>query len=120
VGLTGEIRSSLLFRWMVPSDFWHRQRRMGRHFGPGELEGYYADLIENTNTDRTRVSPIGVPLVRLRAGSYALHPVTVCQVALGWYERWLDCRSHETLDRFLQLADWLVQNQTMRPGVGGV
>lgn len=115
-----ELRCSRVFEWAIPRDFWHGPRRVGRHFAAGALGGYYEDLIHKTYTGREQLSREGVPLVKLGSGSYALHPVTVCQVALGWYERWLDHHYEADLSRFLVLADWLVRNQAMRDGIGGV
>lgn len=44
----------------------------------------------------------------------------MCQTALGWYEQWLDDPLEGSLLRFLELADWLINNQIVQPELGGV
>lgn len=109
-----------MLRRTVPQDFWHGDREVGRNFTAGQIGGYYNDLTAKAQPFSGPQSPLGVPLERLRPGSYALHPVTVCQVALGWHERWISEKSDGHLEQFLMLTDWLVHNQCSRFGVGGV
>lgn len=110
-----------MLRVLRQSDFWHGDRRVGRHIAPGELRGYYNDLTAKTLPYSGPTSYLGVPLVPLgKRRGFALHPVTVCQVALGWHERWLDEESEFALRRFLQLANWLVDHQTCDGNVKGI
>lgn len=105
----------------IPRDFWHGYRRVGSQFTPGVVRGYYCDLTGKTHSYSGSTSSDGVPLVSLGLNKgYTLHPVTVCQVALGWHERWLRERSESCGVRFLSLVDWLVENQVSHPRLGGI
>jgi heparosan-N-sulfate-glucuronate 5-epimerase len=50
---------------------------------------------------------------------YQVHPVTVCQVALGWDQQWHRNNDIEAKQMFMRYADWLVTNQRDEPR-GGV
>ena len=108
---------------LAQKDFWHGERKVGRNFVAGKLGGYYNDLTAKTMPYDGPRSAEGVPLVRVsdsRKRRFVLHPVTVCQVALGWHERWLQEQSDYALDGFLKLADWLVANQEAIKDMDGV
>jgi hypothetical protein len=107
-----------LRKLLSQEDFWHGQRRLSAHFHPGELAGYPMDLSAKTSAYDGPTGDLGIPLVDFGPSvGLRLHPVTVCQVALGWHERWLCERTEETRGRFLALADWLIAHQ--RPWAGG-
>jgi heparosan-N-sulfate-glucuronate 5-epimerase len=99
-------------RTLHQDDFWHGETRTSEHFRPGELAGYPDDLRPKTQPFSGPTNELGVPLADYgpKIGT-RLHPVTVCQVALGWHERWLHDKDRAHLDRFLALADWLIDNQ---------
>ena len=109
-----------MFRSWLQQDYWHGESSIGPNITPGILRGYYRDLRGKTFI-RTKIkSNQGIPLIRLQ-GKYILQPVTVCQVALGWYERWLDDDTFiYALDQFILLADWLVENSRFREHIGYV
>ncbi len=106
---------------LIPNDFWHSQRETGKHIEPGALSGYYLDLRTKTRTYNGKKSSSGIPLVWDGNNRvWVQHPVTVCQVALGWWDTWLDDGKEEDLDLFLKLAGWLVRNQQNDPQKGGI
>ena len=107
----------MLYKRFIPNDFWHGIKRMGQNIDSGGVSGYYTDLTPKTEPFNGPVSPEGIPLVKNKKGFY-LHPVTVCQVALGWHERWLQEQKEVCLANFLKLADWLVDNKVNRPNLG--
>jgi heparosan-N-sulfate-glucuronate 5-epimerase len=103
---------------LAQDDFWHGRPQGGRHFVPGHLAGYPTDLSAKTQQVDGPRNELGVPLFDGgRGAGYQLHPVTVCQVALGWHERWLAERQPEQLDQFLALGEWLIASQ--QPWAGG-
>jgi heparosan-N-sulfate-glucuronate 5-epimerase len=108
-----------MHKYFIPNDFWHGKKSPGAHWQPDRVAGYYTCLIHKTRPYGGPLSALGVPLVR-HSGQAYLHPVTVCQVALGWYERWLEEESESDLERFFGLADWLLENEVTRAEVGGV
>jgi hypothetical protein len=92
--------------------FWHGERRMGPVFRPGELAGYPIDLRAKACQFIGPTNEVGVPLADYGGEvGFRLHPVTVCQVALGWHDRWLVERDGNQLERFFSLADWLMRHQ---------
>jgi len=87
-------------------DYWHDLRRPNPLFRPGTLEGYPNDLTAKTRLDTLAVDAEGIPVRRNGTRWYA-HPVTVCQMALGFHDRWLASRSEGELAQFARLIDWL-------------
>jgi hypothetical protein len=110
--LIGRVRAAL-----HQDDYWHGERRVSAAFDPRALDGYPNDLSAKTRAASGPVNEVGVPLCDFGAAGYRLHPVTACQVALGWHERWLTERDSAHLARFFAIADWLVEHQ--RPWAGG-
>lgn len=105
----------------IPQDFWHGTKQLGKNFSPGTLSGYYSNLTHKTVPYHGKKSYEGVPLVYLGKNlGYLLHPVTVCQVALGWHERWLEEKSENAYQQFITLSNWLIENQVQDPLLGGI
>lgn len=106
---------------LLQNDYWHGDRQVGVNFTQGKIAGYYNDLKAKTQKFDGPCSIDGVPLVDSGSSNdFVLHPVTVCQVALGWHERWIEEGSDFALERFMVLATWLLNNQTDFHGVEGV
>ncbi len=109
-----------LFKSLLQRDYWHEESGIGPNITPERLGGYYRDLRKKTEMSGKVVSDLGVPLAKVQ-GKFMLQPVTVCQVALGWHERWIeDVSSDQALNRFLLLANWLVENSEDRNMLGRV
>jgi hypothetical protein len=97
--------------------YWHGERRIGPAFRPGQLAGYPIDLRAKTWSVAGPTNEVGVPLCDYGGEvGFRLHPATVCQVALGWHDRWLLEREEGQLARFLALADWLITHQSPNGG----
>jgi heparosan-N-sulfate-glucuronate 5-epimerase len=101
------------------NDFWHTKRILGRNIKPNTIGGYYLNLINKTAEYKGEKSDLGIPLVK-SGNKYYLHPVTVCQVALGYHDKWLEYDSSQCLDRFMELANWLVNHQEKKNNGRGV
>jgi heparosan-N-sulfate-glucuronate 5-epimerase len=107
-------------RALRQDDYWHGERVISSNYVPGQLAGYPNDLSAKTLPYPGPVNEVGVPLFDYGRGiGPRLHPVTLCQVALGWHERWLHESAPAHRVRFLRLADWLVEHQQPRRGGGG-
>jgi len=103
---------------LTQNDWWHGERRVSERFVPWQLAGYPLDLRAKTRPFDGPTSELGVPLVDFGGTvGFHVHPVTVCQVALGWHERWLADGERDARRRFLALADWLLDHQ--QPWHGG-
>jgi heparosan-N-sulfate-glucuronate 5-epimerase len=106
------VLTSWLRRTLKQEDYWHGERRIGPEFRPGELGGYPVDLSAKAREFIGRTNEVGVPLTDYGGAiGLRLQPVTVCQVALGWHDRWLAERNPQHLERFLAIADWLMKQQ---------
>jgi heparosan-N-sulfate-glucuronate 5-epimerase len=85
---------------------------LGRHIEPAGVAGYYCDLRHKAQ-DAARFAD-GMP--RDPLGRLLAWPIPVAQVALGHWE--LALEGHDTHDRFLALADWLLDHAV--PASGGL
>jgi hypothetical protein len=105
----------------IPKDFWHGVKEKGKNIIPGRLYGYYSDMTIKTKPYIGKKSNEGFPLVYDNSKKkYYLHPVTVCQVGLGWFDVWLTKNTEFSRSNFLKCADWLVQNQKSKSKIQGV
>jgi heparosan-N-sulfate-glucuronate 5-epimerase len=110
-----------IFNRLCGTDFWHGKRSIGSYIRDKELWGYYADLTAKTSSNRLSKSDLGIPLLWVKSrNAYALHPVTVCQAALGWHDRWIGSQKDGDLIEFKRLSQWLLDNREQRRGVGTV
>jgi hypothetical protein len=110
-----------LFFISIPKDFWHGIKGIGKNIISGKLYGYYSDLTLKTEPYFGKKSKEGFPLVYENSKKkYFLHPVTVCQVGLGWYDIWLSKKNELSRTNFLNCADWLVHNQKSHSKIQGI
>lgn len=104
----------------LPRDYWHVKEPLGQNFIRGILRGYYIDMREKARENQYHgPQKDSFPLRDQNREGLQLLPVTVTQLALGYYEFWLENQQKEHLGRFLQCADWLVENHTSCPGKMG-
>jgi heparosan-N-sulfate-glucuronate 5-epimerase len=92
----------------LPRDYWHVEEPVGTRFTPGVLGGYYIDL-------RGKLAPWRGPTrdgfpMHEQNRCLSLMPVTVTQIALAHYEDWLATRDDGSKARFIESANWLVDN----------
>jgi hypothetical protein len=85
---------------------------LGRHIDPAGLGGYYCDF--RHKAEHASRYPDGIP--RDGYGRRADWPIPVAQAALGFWELRLEGANVD--DRFLALADWLVEHAV--PAAGGL
>jgi len=97
---------------VLQDDFWHGDRKLGAFIDKENLSGYYNDLSEKTKILNGKKWEGIVPLVIINK-KYVLHPVTVCQVGLGYYEMYLKFGKDVDLLNAKKCADWLVDNYTI-------
>ena len=93
----------------LPRDYWHVRESTGKNFKAGTLRGYYIDMRDKTRFYRGPMRE-GFPLRNQNRESWQLLPSTVCQLALGLYENWLQDDNDKHLDQFFRCAEWLVKN----------
>ncbi len=104
-------------------DYWSAALPSGTNFMPikrGSLGGYYIDYTGKCEYDGPMVN--GIPLVVFEGdkGAPKIYPITVAQMALGYYEKWLKTEDEDLRERFLHLADWFTDKQEIREKDMGV
>jgi heparosan-N-sulfate-glucuronate 5-epimerase len=112
VTLVSELKAGYLSLVGAGTEFEHQP--LGPRVDPGRLDGYYLDL--RAKAHAASAYPDGFPRLP-REGHRADWAVPVAQAALGYWELHLEGRP--TLDRFLELADWLMAH-AQPDGRGGL
>ncbi len=109
---------SLLRRWLKisgGSSYYHLAQPVGKHFDRYEVKGYYSDLTGKTDW-RGETDNAGIPVNVLTNGERVYFPISIAQMALGAYDRWLETGRAEMKEKFLALTEWLERNQDERGG----
>lgn len=84
---------------------------------PNKLGRYYLDF-SNKSEYVGQFDERGIPLYRHGNSAMFYHPIVICQYALGLFERiYLDDDAGDYNKKFIQQADWLVEN-TKHNGTG--
>ena len=93
------------------SNYWNSITPCCLNKKPDKLGRYYLDF--STKSEYIgRFDEIGVPLYRQGNSAIIYHPIVICQYALGLFERIFrgEDEKNEYLKKFIQQADWLLQN----------
>jgi heparosan-N-sulfate-glucuronate 5-epimerase len=98
-----------IVRLFTQNDYWHGEQREGRYYKIDSLSGYYNDLTKKVKSDcLTDIDDI-IPRVRVKDTEY-IHPVTVCQVGLGAFDKYLETREFVYKQQCYSCLQWLVSN----------
>ena len=97
------------------SSYWHLSQGIGKCFVSGELKGYYNDLTGKISWNGPQDNA-GVPLTQFSDGRKVYFPTTIAQKALGHYDIFLISKDDAHLREFLNLCEWLVNNQDRKGG----
>jgi heparosan-N-sulfate-glucuronate 5-epimerase len=89
------------------TDYWHGPQTTGAFFCLTELRGYYNDL--RKKVDRSYRTIDELPKVVSPLGEKFLHPVTVCQVGLGAYDKFIEDGDTTNLDLAIMCGDHLAK-----------
>ena len=96
----------MLSKLYKQDDYWHGKQMVGSCYSIDGVKGYYNDLRKKVlEIDSIDVEKF-VPKVT-NAGCSFLHPVTVCQVGLGAYDKFLFSGEGLYLRKAISCADWL-------------
>lgn len=88
----------------------HVHQNKGRVYSKSGLKGYYNDMTEKVTMDMSLLGSKRLPLVKQSDGNGILFPVAIFQYALGCYDLWLIKNDDIYKDKFLQCADWTLNN----------
>lgn len=95
--------------------FWHEQPALN-DFTPGKLGPYYMTFAEKANYEGAYDSS-GIPMLDyLGAIGAQYNPIAVAQYGLGNFNLYLKARESSRRDKFLRVADWLVEHMEENPG----
>ena len=100
-------------KMLAGNSYAHRHQRLGQHFVPGRLAGYYNDLSHKTEWQGS-VDHAGLPLLRAPGGKRVHHPIVLFQKALGHWDSWLGSQERQSAQHwrsFLQIARWALDSQ---------
>lgn len=87
------------------NDFWHGAQAPGQIYSTSELLGYFNDLTKKI--DENMLIKFHVPKVT-HGGKKFLHPVTLCQVGLGAYDKYLISQNSKYLSISIKCVEELV------------
>jgi len=90
--------------------FWHGEPLVNENFSPGELGEYYMPFLAKADYSGHYDSR-GIPMLDYH-GAIGLqyNPIAIAQYGLGNYNYFRRTGSQERKDKFLNVADWLVEN----------
>lgn len=88
----------------------HVHQTIGTHFLPGKIAGYFNNMTEKVLKEPELVQTDTLPMNHAEQGD-VVFPVTIFQYALGCYDLYLQTKEDKYRNKFIQLADWAVDNQ---------
>lgn len=105
-------RLKKLYSLFCQNDYWHGVQCAGKHYNFRELSGYYNDLTKKVlPISSVKVSEF-VPSVCVGSESF-IHPVTVCQVGLGAFDKYIETEDSLYLKKAIACCDWLNENASI-------
>jgi len=104
------IFSAYLTRNKSQLTFWHGEPQMNENFKTGELGEYYMPFIAKANY-LGHYDGKGTPLLDYHgAVGLQYNPIAIAQYGLGNYNLYCRTGAEERKSKFLNVADWLVDN----------
>lgn len=90
---------------------WHVNQDIGKHFKKDEVLGYYNNMKEKVTKMPELLKNEDLPTLNLEDGSFVYFPVAIFQYGLGAWDLFLETREKLYKKKFLQCADWAINNQ---------
>lgn len=88
----------------------HVHQTIGEQFIPGEIAGYFNNMMEKVMKEPELVENDSLPMNHAEQGD-VVFPVTIFQYALGLYDLYLLKKDQKYIRKFLDLANWALDNQ---------
>jgi len=101
-------------RWLLMlqgKSLFHVNQEIGKCFTKTSLTGYYNDLTEKVTREPDLIGTDRLPLHPAPDGSKVYFPVAVFQYGFGAYDLFLQNGDKRYLDKFMQCAQWALDNQ---------
>jgi len=104
------IFSAYLTRNKSQLTFWHGKPQLNENFEPGKLGEYYMPFIAKANYPG-QYDDKGIPMLDYRgAVGLQYNPIAIAQYGLGNYNLYRRTGEETRKSKFLNVADWLVEN----------
>ena len=97
-------------RMMIGKSEMHVNQSLGAHFVPGIVSGYFNSMTEKVLKEPYLVNSEELPMNHSETGD-VVFPVTIFQYGLGLYDLFLENDDVRYMDKFMQLANWAINNQ---------
>lgn len=97
-------------RMLTGNSEMHVHQTMGKYFVPNEVTGYFNNMTEKVLKEPKLIDSDDIPLNHSEQGD-VIFPVTIFQYALGAYDLYLETKDKRYINKFMQLAEWAVDNQ---------
>lgn len=89
----------------------HVNQNLGTQFIPGEIKGYFNNLIEKVTMEPELLNCEKLPTVETEKGERISFPVSIFQYGLGAYDLYLKTNDKKYYTKFEQCATWAFKNQ---------
>ena len=99
------------WRMLTGKSVLHVNQDLGKIFSCTEVRGYYNNMTEKVLMEPQLVDSDQMPETIQPGGIKIIFPVAVFQYALGCYDLYLQTSDKRYLRKFLQMAEWTLDNQ---------
>lgn len=89
----------------------HVCQDVGKYYQKDSIKGYYNNLTEKVTKVPELLCNDELPLLVLEGGKEVVFPVGIFQYGLGAFDLYISTKKELYLEKFLQCADWAIQNQ---------
>lgn len=96
---------------LTGKSIWHVNQDIGKHFAKDEVAGYYNNMKEKVTKMLDILDNDRLPQLNIEGGEYVYFPVAIFQYGLGAWDLYLETQEVIYLKKFIQCADWAMQNQ---------
>lgn len=98
------------YRMLSGKSIDHVNQDLGKCFSTTEIKGYYNNLTEKVTKNPRLLNTAELPTHRLENGNLVYFPVAIFQYGLGAYDLYLVTEDEKYLKKFLQCANWALEN----------
>ena len=99
------------FLMLIGKSVWHVNQDIGKYFKKDEVLGYYNNMKEKVTKMPELLNNEDLPKLNLEDGSLVYFPVAIFQYGLGAWDLFLETKAELYEKKFLQCADWAINNQ---------
>lgn len=98
------------FKILLGKSDLHKEQGIGKYYSKEKVAGYYNDLRHKINWS-LGFDDNGIPLVQDSEGNKLYFTITIAQYGLGCYDKYLETKEKEYLDKFFIISNYLIDTQ---------